>query len=199
MSGAEFLTVLGIISNVTAVVDFCGKVLEETIALRKNAREVPKVYHRLRVVLPLIELTLKKSKARIESGEMDREIQESLKPVVESCQVKVKELATVFEHMQASNNAGRVKLFFKSAANLWQEGKVNGLADEIMHYHLLICQTGAATLTTDEVTNVVKKFGANIDARVEELIKEIKVGLMNHLDGGWHYGLPRSPSKLSRG
>ena len=175
MSGLEFVTIIGIISNVVSVINFCSNAIDETIAVRKNTRDVPQAYQSLQVILPLVELTLHKTQQRIDEGEIDKKIGESLKPALEGCQTKVNELANVFRRMRPQENSGRLKLFFKSAANLTHADKVNALAEEIMRYHLLIYQAGAPPLSSQEIDKAVDRVGAKLDSQVENLISKLKV------------------------
>ena len=175
MSGAEFIAVASVISNVVSVLNFCNSVVLDTIALHKKKRDVPKAFESLQVVLPLVELTLTKTKARIDAGELDKETAKSLAPALEKCSSKVNELANVLRRMRPTENAGRFWLFFKSASNLSQQGKVDALAEEIMRYHLVIYQAGAVPLSTPEIEKTINKAETKLDSKVEELVSQLKV------------------------
>ena len=182
MSGAEFIAVVGVISNVVSVINFCKEAVSETIALRKNSKDIPQAYKSLQLVLPWVALTLKKTKDRIERGELDSETVKSLTPVIDGCRLKLKELEEVFREMKASDNAGKIRLFFKSASNLTHKDKVNTLANEIIRYHHMIYQAGATPLSSDEISGIVKNLGTKLDG-VEDLIKELKVSRpYSHVD-----------------
>ena len=175
MSGAEFITIIGIISNVVSVINFCSNVIDDTIAIRKNTRDVPQAYQSLQVILPLVELTLNKTQQRIDAGEIDKKTAESLKPAIQGCQTKVNELANVFRRMRPQENTGRLKLLFKSATNLTHADKVNALAEEIMRYHLLIYQAGAPPLSSQEIEKAVDRVGVKLDSQVANLVSQLKV------------------------
>ena len=175
MSGLEFIAVIEVISNVISVINFCGHVVDDTVAIRKHTRDVPKAYQSLQVILPLVELTLVKTQRRMDEGLMDKETGDRLQPAIEGCSSKVNELANIFRRMRPQENTGRFKLFFKSAANLTHADKVNTLAEEIMRYHLLICQAGAAPPSSQEIEKAVDKVGVKLDGKVEELVSQLKV------------------------
>ena len=175
MSGAEFIAVASVIGNVVAVLNFCNSVVLDTIALHKKRRDVPKAFESLQVILPLVELTLTKTKARIDAGELDKDTARSLAPALENCSAKVNELANVFRRMRPGENTGRFKLFFKSASNLSQQGKVDALAEEIMRYQLIIYQAGAVPLSTPEIEKTVEKAEVKLDGKVENLVSQLKV------------------------
>lgn len=179
MSGAEFLAVVGVISNVVSVLNFCKSVVEDTIALHQKTRDVPKAFENLQVVLPLFELTLIKTKAQIDAGELDQETAKTLKPAVESCQAKVNELANAFERMKPAENTSRFKLLFKSASNLSHESKVNELAEEIMRYQLVIYQAGAVPLTSQEIEKTVDRVGARLDDKIKDLVSQLKASFIS--------------------
>lgn len=196
MSGAEVIAVVGVISNVISTINFCKEVVAETVSLRRNSKDIPQAYKSLQVVLPWVALTLKKTQDRVEKGEMDDETVKCLRPVLDGCRLKLKELEEVFREMKADEKAGRVRLFFKSAANLTHKEKVNGLANDIMRYHHMIYQAGAVPLSSDEVSGIVQKLGTKMDG-LEELVKELKVSCLNSHVGRAHRRQTKQPMPSS--
>ena len=175
MSGAEFIAVVGVISNVVSVINFCSRVVDETIAARRRTRDVPKAYESLKAVLPLVQLTLTRTQNRIEAGEVDKATVQPLQPLIKQCGEKVNDLANVFRRMQHEQNSSRFRMLFKSAKNLTQDTKVNTLAESILRDHLLICQHGAAPINSEEIDGIVDKVGAKLDSHIDKLISELKV------------------------
>lgn len=75
MSGLE---VVSIIVNIIALVDFSQKVLAWAAELRVEKKDVREAFLGINEMLPPINFVVKRTRERIESGEVDEETSKSL-------------------------------------------------------------------------------------------------------------------------
>jgi N-terminal domain on NACHT_NTPase and P-loop NTPases len=174
MSGVETLAVVGILANVAAITRFCSTIVEQSIAFRKF-KEVPRALRSLQVILPLIELTLEKTKDSGGAGKLEAQTCEKLMPAVQDCEKRLEELKAKLQHMIPADDASRLKILWKQTWSLSREKEVNDLANEIMRSHLLIHQAGAVVPTSNEVTAVTTRVDVRLDELVEDMIKQLLV------------------------
>src|SRR6266480_6518399 len=107
MSGAEALTVIGIIANIVAIVDFTIEVIDRAKGFGGNVKEVPKAFQDVQSVLPLVANTLRKTQRQAELGQVDETTCRALRPVVEGCERKVVELNAIFKNALPADGASK--------------------------------------------------------------------------------------------
>lgn len=165
---------IGILAHVATIARFCSTAVEQSIAFRRF-KQVPRALRSLQVVLPLIELTLEKTKHSADAGNLEAQACEILMPVIEECKKKLEELRAKIQHLIPAQDASRLKVLWKQTSSLMQEREVDVLATEIMRFHLLIHQAGAVVPTSNEVTAITARVDVRLDERLEDMIKELLV------------------------
>ena len=86
---AEALVIVGLVSAIVQFVDFSSKIVDRLQDFHSSVNEAPKAFRDVKVELPLLLDTLKRTQAQAESGAISRETQEALLPVVEGCRSQV--------------------------------------------------------------------------------------------------------------
>src|SRR5271155_3642148 len=81
--------IVGLVSAIAQSVDFGTKIVERLQDFHPSVNEVPKAFRDVKVELPLLLHTLKRTQAQAESGALSRETQEALLPVVEGYRSQV--------------------------------------------------------------------------------------------------------------
>ena len=109
MSGVEALAVISIIANIVALTDFSRNVISQIKKYGESAPEVPKAFRDIQAVLPLISRTITRTQDQINSGILDDDICKVLRPVLEGCENKLKQLEAVFEDVMAPEGASKLK------------------------------------------------------------------------------------------
>jgi hypothetical protein len=151
MSGAEALAVIGIIANVIALVDFTTDTIRRFQDFKEKQDTVPQAFHDLASRLPLIGTTLRKTKARAEAGEVDEQTSKALRPVVEGCEIKLRELKRIFEKILPKDNAGKLTIFWKAWRSQSYDKTVERIANAIGHDLQALTYHHAAEIGLTEV------------------------------------------------
>jgi hypothetical protein len=115
MSGAEALFVIGVISNIIALVEFSNKVIKRINGFSQDVKSVPEFFRGLQIELPLLSNTLKRTSKRIDSGEMDEDTCKAIKPIVVACEKRLEDLRDIFQNVIPKSGASRVEIVEMSA------------------------------------------------------------------------------------
>jgi hypothetical protein len=151
MSGAEGLAVISIIANVIALVDFTTDTIRRFQDFKEKQDTVPQAFHDLASRLPLISTTLGKTKARAEAGEVDEQTSKALRPVVEGCEIKLKELKRIFEKILPKGEAGKLSVFWKAWRSQSYNKTIERIANAIGHDLQALTYHHAAEIGLTEV------------------------------------------------
>lgn len=142
MSGAEAVAVISIIANITAFTDFTCGVISRTKEYGENAQSVPRAFRDIKTVLPLLSSTLVRTGDRVRSGILDDDICKDLRPVLEGCEDKVKQLELIFKHVMAQEGASKAERSWLAIKSMRKEKEVKEIAQALhnavaylTHYH----------------------------------------------------------------
>ena len=131
MSGAEALAVIGIISNIAAIVDFGVKVYDRAKGFDGDLRAIPGEFQEVRRILPLISKSLENTRINAASGKVDENTCKTLRPVLEGCHAKIRDLNTIFKNVLPSERASKWTRSWKAISSVRQDKKVKVLANRI--------------------------------------------------------------------
>jgi hypothetical protein len=104
---AEALAIVGLVSTIVQLVDFGSKIVRRLRDFHSSVNAAPKMFQDIKVVLPLLLNTLKRTQAQAESGAYSRETQEALFPVVEGCRSQVELLDNILLFLRRRGETGR--------------------------------------------------------------------------------------------
>ncbi|KAL9045449.1 MAG: hypothetical protein Q9214_001508 [Letrouitia sp. 1 TL-2023] len=158
MSGVEALFILGIIANISQVVDFTNKAIERIRESGQNLRDIPKAFRDVQTTLPLLANTLSKTKQQIEAGGLDEETCKALRPVLQDCQSRIQDLNGIFEKSLPKEGSSKAMRGWKAISSLGQDRKVEEIVQLIWrHIPLLTYHCVAAPLVTVNTATVTTR------------------------------------------
>ncbi|KAL8676497.1 MAG: hypothetical protein Q9186_006992 [Xanthomendoza sp. 1 TL-2023] len=152
MSGVEALAVIGIIANVAGIVDFASKVLGRIKEASDDVHDVPKAFRDVQSTLPLLANTLNQIKRQIDSGALDEEACQVLKPVLQTCLSRSSELEEILEKCNPKDGSSKFRRAWKAVMSLRQDKKVEEISEAIhksismLTYHHHIAAPATNTL-----------------------------------------------------
>jgi hypothetical protein len=141
---AEALAIVGLVSAIVQFVDFGSKIVERLQDFHSSANEVPKAFRDVKVELPLLLNTLKRTQEQAESGVLNRETQEALLPVVEGCRSQVELLDNTLVKTFPKPGDSSLRRGMMAFSSVGQEKKVEQIASTLRKY--------VQTLTYHEAT-----------------------------------------------
>ncbi|KAJ5883102.1 uncharacterized protein N7473_009988 [Penicillium subrubescens] len=109
---AEALAIIGLASAIVQFIDFGTRVLRQLHRLNDEVSSGPQAYQDIRTRLPLMLDLVKKIRLQIEAGEVDKNSQAVMLPVLRSCIAQVQQLEEIF-----------VKALPRMADSSWSRGK----------------------------------------------------------------------------
>ena len=157
MSGAEALFALGIIANIFQVVDFSNKAIERVRESGRNLHDIPKAFRDVQAMLPLLAITLGKTKQQIEAGGLDEKTCAALQPVLQDFQSGIRNLNDIFEKSLPKEGSSRLMRGWKAISSLGQDKKVEEIVQlmwkhiPLLTYHYVadpLITTSTAPVTT---------------------------------------------------
>lgn len=131
MSGVEALAVISTIANIVALTEFSRKFVLQIKEYGENALEVPKAFRDIQAVLPLISHTTTQTQDQIKAGVLDDEICKVLRPVLEACENKLKQLEATFEDVMAQEGASKLKRGLMAIKSMRKETEVKEIAEAL--------------------------------------------------------------------
>ena len=143
MTGAEAFVVVGIIANIVQIVEFTGKAVERVKDSAQDLHSLPKAFRDIQSTLPLLANTLSKTQSQVQSGSVDEGTCKTLRPVLEACEEKIKELESIFAKALPTNNTSGLKRGWKALLTIGQDKRVEELGRQLsqlrsnlVHYHV---------------------------------------------------------------
>lgn len=156
MSGAEVLAVVGIIANITALVDFGVEVYNRATAFNDGASNIPKAFRSTAQVLPLVKATLQQTEKRIREGDLDIESCQGLTKVLHSCLEALAELNNIFQSVLPKQDASKLTKFRKAISSIRQDKKVEVLEKALRgHIDVLTIYFSSQTLSITQISQAV--------------------------------------------
>jgi hypothetical protein len=163
MSGLE---VVSIIANIIALVDFSQKVLARAAELRAEGKDVGDAFLGINEMLPPINFAVKRTRERIESGEIDEETSKSLLPIHQGVERTLGELKTTLDKFTPNADASTLTILWKATRSAFQEKKVRGVQQRLHEY------VGVLTLSHAEAANA-NNFSLTEKADIQQILAKI--------------------------
>jgi hypothetical protein len=145
---AEALAIIGLVSAIVQFVDFGSKIVERLQDFYSSVNEVPKAFRDVKVELPLLLNTLKRTQAQAESGALSKETQEALLPVVEGCRSQVELLDSSLVKSLPKLGDSSLRRGMTAFLSVGQEKKVEQITTTLRKY--------VQTLTYHEATGATR-------------------------------------------
>lgn len=144
MSGAEAITVLGVISSIIAIVDQIKKVYDASI----DRQGLPAAFREAAGRLPIVGNTL-------ESAKDGRAEEAGVMQIVEACRLKAQNLDDLFQKSIPGDEASSRERYWKAVKALGKGNKVEDLMKGILEdVQLLSCEHGMRFATLSQQTQI---------------------------------------------
>lgn len=146
---AEALAIIGLASAIVQFVDFSAKIVDRLQDFHSSVNAVPKAFRDVKVELPLLLDTLKRTQEQVESGAISRETQEALLPVVEGCRSQVELLDSTLVKTLPKPGDSSWRRGMMAFSSVGQEKKVEQITSTLRKYVQTLTYhqaTGARTL-----------------------------------------------------
>jgi len=182
MSGAEAITVLGLLSSIFAIVDGTKQVYDATT----NAQGLPEAFRevadRIPIVLNILDLTKQYNKEALDQASYT-----GVKQVADRCEKKAKKLDELFHKVIPANGASRAERYLLAVRTLGKGSRVETLMKGILEdIQLLVIDRGIATVTDaqrKEVAKAIEEVSALPPSLPEQAIQETGFTNVNSGDG----------------
>lgn len=142
MSGAEAVAVISVIANIIALTKLTRDVVSQIKEYGESAHQVPKAFRDIQAVLPLISTTLIVTRDKVGSGVIDDDSCKVLRPVLEGCENKLKQLKIIFNGVMAEKGASKFKRGLMAIKSMRKDKEVKDIAQaldkfvvHLTHYH----------------------------------------------------------------
>jgi hypothetical protein len=145
---AEALAVVGLAAAIIQFVDFSSKIVERLQDFHSSVNEAPNAFRDVKAELPLLLNTLKRTQAQAESGDISRETQEALLPVVEGCRSQVELLDSTLTKTLPKLGDSSWRRGMMAFSSVGQEKKVEQITSTLRKY--------VQTLTYHQATDPTK-------------------------------------------
>ncbi|KAF7944111.1 hypothetical protein EAE96_010520 [Botrytis aclada] len=152
MSGVEFIAVLGIASNVIAVVDACTKIQNRIQSYRQNT-----AFRDLSLQLPLLISTIESLRSPQRCGLLDSSTEKALVRVLEGCLRQLQTLEGLIKDLTPSDTASKFQKTWKGIRSFGKDTKVREIVGILAEYKSTI----ALHLSTAHV-HITTKSGASL-------------------------------------
>ncbi|KAK6597410.1 NB-ARC and TPR domain protein [Botrytis cinerea] len=152
MSGVEFIAVLGVASNVIAVVDACTKIQNRIQAYRQNT-----AFRDLSVQLPLLVSAIGSLRSPQYRDRLDSSTEKALVRVLEGCLRQLQTLESLIKDLTPSSTASKLQKTWKGIRSFGKDTKVREIVGILAEYKSTI----ALHLSTVHV-HITTKSGSSL-------------------------------------
>lgn len=153
MSGAEAILVLGVISSIISIVDGIKQVYDAAT----DAQGLPKAFREVAARLPIVENILSAAKQHIEEGRVNEDSCKGVKPTIDACEKRARELDELFRKVIAVDGATDLKRYYKAVRAYGKGNEVEKLMKGILEdVQLLSCEHGMKTATKAQQEQIVQ-------------------------------------------
>ncbi|KAI9641409.1 hypothetical protein NHQ30_010211 [Ciborinia camelliae] len=129
MSGVEFIAVLGIASNIIAVVDACTKIQDRIQSYRQNT-----AFRDLSLQLPLLVSAIESLRTPQYRNLLDPSTERALIRVLEGCLRQLKSLESLIKDLTPSNAASKLQKTWKGIRSFGKDTKVREIVGILAEY-----------------------------------------------------------------
>jgi len=145
---AEALAIIGLVSAIVQFVDFGSKVVNRLNEFQVSIDDVPETYRDIQAELPLLLVTLNRTKGQAEDGYVSKVTQETLRRVVDGCRSQVELLNDTLVKTLPGVGDSSWRRGVKAFSSVRQEKKVQQITTRLRNY--------ISTLTFYQTTGLSK-------------------------------------------
>ena len=144
---AEALAVISLVSSIVQFVEFSSKIIERLNEFQSGIDEVPQTFRDLKIQLPLLRETLKKTKIHAEAGFIDTDIQTAVLNVVKGCQEQVELLDNILVKTLPVTGDSKIRRGVKAFSSVGQEKDVQKIVARIQQYQVSLIHYQTSPVT----------------------------------------------------
>ena len=153
MSGAEAVTILGVISSVISIVDGIKQVYDAAT----SAEGIPAASREVAARLPIISNILGKTERYIKEDRVSADAYEGVMQVIQACQDKATKLEVLFRKVIPGENASRRERYIAAIKTLGKGNVVEKLMKGMLEdVQLLVGEHSLRVATKDEAEQLAK-------------------------------------------
>jgi len=142
---AEALAAIGIVANITQLVDFGTRVLKRLDQYQSTLEEIPEAFRHIKSELPVLLDALRQTRAAIDTGPLQDESKRALLPAVDGCGVQIKALNEVIEKVLPASSDSWARRGRKALRSLRYDAKVEKIIAVIRGYVQTLAYHAAAS------------------------------------------------------
>jgi hypothetical protein len=183
MSGAEAIFLIGLIANITQLVEYTSIVIARFDDLTQDVKEVPASFRSLRDQLPLLSDTLNLISLKADTKDLDEATCVAVKPVLISFEGELIKLKVLFEHILPEDGASKTTILWKAIQSTRRDKEVENIAVSISGFvqaltlRFAVLSGLAATDSISQRARETKYTGiatAPVDARITDSLVEVE-------------------------
>jgi hypothetical protein len=131
---AEAIATLSLISSIIQLIEFSAKVVKRLDEFDMSLGDVPRTFRSIKIELPLITDSLRRTKEQAESNRLDKATLDALLPVIEACYGEVKMLYEVIHDAVPSPGSSSWERRKKAILSLGKDKKVEKSTEALRKY-----------------------------------------------------------------
>jgi hypothetical protein len=143
---AEALAIVGIVANITQLVDFGSRVLKRLEEYQSQLGDIPEAFHHIKAELPVLLDALRQTKAAIDAGSIEDKSKKALLPAVEGCGKQIRLLDDVIVKALPSSNDSRTTRSWKALKSLHYDEKAEKIIAVVRGYIQTLTYHAASSL-----------------------------------------------------
>lgn len=143
---AEALAVVGIVANISQLVDFGSRVLKRLEEYQSKLGDIPETFRHIKAELPVLLDALQQTKAAIDAGSVQDKSKKALLPAVEGCAVQIKALDDVIAKALPTLGDSWARRGRKALRSLRYDAKVEKITVVVRGYIQTLTYHAAASL-----------------------------------------------------
>jgi hypothetical protein len=143
---AEALAIVGIVANITQLVDFSSRVLKRLNGYQSQLGDIPEAFRHIKAELPVLLDALRQTKAAIDAGFIEDESKKALLPAIEGCGKQIRLLDDVIVKALPLSNDSRTTRGWKALRSLHYDEKAEKIIAVIRGYTQTLTYHAASSL-----------------------------------------------------
>ena len=131
---AEAFAIVGLVAAISQFVAHGTIIFERMKEFNTNVKEVPETFRAIKTELPLLVDILRRTKRQAEKGDISKNTQHALEPVVESCVEQVEVLDAILAKVLPATSDSSWSRWMKAFSSLRTEKKIDKVVVTLRNY-----------------------------------------------------------------
>jgi hypothetical protein len=131
---AEAFAIVGLVAAISQFVAHGTRIFERMKEFNTNVKEVPETFRAIKTELPLLVDILRRTKRQAEKGDISKNTQQALEPVVESCVEQVEVLDAILAKVLPATGDSSWNRWMKALTSVRNEKKIDKVVMTLRNY-----------------------------------------------------------------